>query len=265
MSGPPIIDTFKKLVESGDRIRSIEGCTSGTLGFLLDEVSKGKKFSEALKTVGKQLEFEDLYKKRETFRDQIKEVIGRDLNGFVLDDVAIDYLEQTPLELLDAQNILDAIGIKKITEITTVQNVFTNELRQKERMDIGSQNLKSDEALFQFNQRRSEAEAKANKEIASVNSREQQEAQRIADDGHRTQAHGCRGDDGTEQYSEYRIQHASSQWDPEHVVDKGQKQVLADVLPLYADRLDHRTEGLLALNRCRRTGDPADHHAIRRT
>ena len=140
------------------------------------------KFSEALKTVGKQLEFEDLYKKRETFRDQIKEVIGRDLNGFVLDDVAIDYLEQTPLELLDAQNILDAIGIKKITEITTVQNVFTNELRQKERMDIGSQNLKSDEALFQFNQRRSEAEAKANKEIASVNSREQQEAQRIADE-----------------------------------------------------------------------------------
>ena len=42
-----------------------------------------------------------------------------------------------------------------ITEITTVQNVFTNELRQKERMDIGSQNLKSDEAMFQFNQRRS--------------------------------------------------------------------------------------------------------------
>jgi len=146
------------------------------------------KFSEALKTVGKQLEFEDLYKKREIFRDQIKEVIGRDLNGFVLDDVAIDYLEQTPLELLDAQNILDAIGIKKITEITTVQNVFTNELRQKERMDIGSQNLKSDEAMFQFDQRRSEAEAKANKEITSVQSREQQEAQRIADEeGKKTQ------------------------------------------------------------------------------
>jgi aspartokinase/homoserine dehydrogenase 1 len=47
-AGLPIIDTFHKLVESGDRILSIEGCTSGTLGFLLDEVSKGKKFSDAV-------------------------------------------------------------------------------------------------------------------------------------------------------------------------------------------------------------------------
>lgn len=140
------------------------------------------KFSEALKTVGAQLEFEDLYKKRETFRDQIKEVIGRDLNGFVLDDVAIDFLEQTPLELLDPQNTLDAQGIKKITDITTAQNVFTNELRQKERMEIGSQNLKADEAMFAFNQRRAEAEARAQKEITAAQAREQQEAQRIADE-----------------------------------------------------------------------------------
>jgi aspartokinase/homoserine dehydrogenase 1 len=48
-AGLPIIDTFHKLVESGDRVLKIEGCTSGTLGFLLDEVSMGKKFSEALK------------------------------------------------------------------------------------------------------------------------------------------------------------------------------------------------------------------------
>lgn len=48
-AGLPIIDTFKKLVESGDRVRTIEGCTSGTLGFLLDEVTKGRKFSDALR------------------------------------------------------------------------------------------------------------------------------------------------------------------------------------------------------------------------
>ena len=48
-AGLPIIDTFHKLVESGDRILRIDGCISGTLGFLLDEVSKGRKFFEALK------------------------------------------------------------------------------------------------------------------------------------------------------------------------------------------------------------------------
>ncbi|MEO7962780.1 MAG: hypothetical protein ABIT38_02600, partial [Gemmatimonadaceae bacterium] len=47
--GLPIIDTFHKLVESGDRVLRIEGCTSGTLGFLLDHVSQGRPFSEALR------------------------------------------------------------------------------------------------------------------------------------------------------------------------------------------------------------------------
>src|SRR5215216_7113530 len=52
------------------------------------------KFSEALKTVGKQLDFVDLYTKRNDFRDQIIQIIGRDLNGYVLEDAAIDFLEQ---------------------------------------------------------------------------------------------------------------------------------------------------------------------------
>ena len=76
------------------------------------------KFSEALKTVGKQFEFVELYDKREQFKEQILKVIGTDLNGYRLDDAAIDYLEQTRLELLNPNNILDADGIKKITELT---------------------------------------------------------------------------------------------------------------------------------------------------
>ena len=48
-AGLPIIDTFRKLVDSGDKVLRIEGCTSGTLGFLLDQVSQGRPFSEALK------------------------------------------------------------------------------------------------------------------------------------------------------------------------------------------------------------------------
>ena len=53
------------------------------------------KFSEALKTVGKQIDFVKLFENRQEFRDRIVEVIGNDLNGYVLEDVAIDYLEQT--------------------------------------------------------------------------------------------------------------------------------------------------------------------------
>ncbi|TGQ61902.1 hypothetical protein EN855_033475, partial [Mesorhizobium sp. M1C.F.Ca.ET.212.01.1.1] len=70
------------------------------------------KFSEALKTVGKKFDFTELFEKRQEFRDEIIAVIGNDLNGYVLEDVAIDYLEQTPKALLDQFNILDAQGIR---------------------------------------------------------------------------------------------------------------------------------------------------------
>ncbi|HTT93307.1 MAG TPA: ACT domain-containing protein, partial [Solirubrobacterales bacterium] len=48
-AGLPIFDTHRKLVESGDRVLKIEGCLSGTLGFVLTEVEKGRSFSAALR------------------------------------------------------------------------------------------------------------------------------------------------------------------------------------------------------------------------
>ena len=48
-AGLPIFDSYRKLVESGDRVLKIEGCLSGTLGFVLTEVERGKSFSQALR------------------------------------------------------------------------------------------------------------------------------------------------------------------------------------------------------------------------
>jgi aspartokinase/homoserine dehydrogenase 1 len=48
-AGLPIIDTYHKLVESGDQVERIEGLLSGTLGFVLDEVSAGTPFSQAVR------------------------------------------------------------------------------------------------------------------------------------------------------------------------------------------------------------------------
>jgi aspartokinase/homoserine dehydrogenase 1 len=48
-AGLPIIDTFHKLVDAGDTVHRIEGCTSGTLGFILTELGRGKSFSDAVR------------------------------------------------------------------------------------------------------------------------------------------------------------------------------------------------------------------------
>ena len=95
------------------------GCVRASQQSTLEELFAAK-FSEALKTVGKKMEFEQLYTERDVFKDQIIRVIGKDLNGYVLEDAAIDFLEQTPIEVLDPNNVLDALGIKKITAITTL-------------------------------------------------------------------------------------------------------------------------------------------------
>jgi len=48
-AGMPILDTHRKLVDSGDRVLRVEGCLSGTLGYVLSAVSEGKAFSAAVR------------------------------------------------------------------------------------------------------------------------------------------------------------------------------------------------------------------------
>ncbi|MQY05103.1 flotillin family protein [Actinomadura macrotermitis] len=137
------------------------------------------KFSEALKTVGKHLDFEDLYTRRNEFRDHIIQVIGTDLNGYSLEDAAIDYLEQTPLTSLDKSNILDAQGIRKITELTAIQHVRTNEHARNEEKEITRQNVEAREAILELERRQADAELKQQREIETVRAREEAETSRV--------------------------------------------------------------------------------------
>ena len=143
------------------------------------------KFSEALKTVGKQVEFVSLFENRQEFREKIIEVIGDDLNGYALEDVAIDYLEQTPKASLDPTNILDAEGIKKITELTAVQNVRTNELERDEQLAIKKKDVTTVEAMLELERQQADAEARQQREILSIQAREEAETKKIQEEERR--------------------------------------------------------------------------------
>ncbi|MFC8818583.1 flotillin family protein [Streptomyces rochei] len=140
------------------------------------------KFSEALKTVGKQMDFTDLYTKREELRYRIIEVIGVDLSGYHLEDAAIDYLEQTPITQLDPANVLDAQGIRKITELTAVEHVRTNEAQRTEEKEITRQNVDAREAILELERRRVDAESKQKREIETVRAREEAETARVVEE-----------------------------------------------------------------------------------
>ena len=52
-AGLPVLDTLAKLQEAGDRVETIAGAFSGTLGFIMTALEEGKRFSDAVREAWK--------------------------------------------------------------------------------------------------------------------------------------------------------------------------------------------------------------------
>lgn len=140
------------------------------------------KFSEALKTVGKQFDFVELFVERDKFKLEILNVIGTDLNGYVLDDCAIDYLEQTPIDKLDPRNIMDAEGIKKITELTAREHIISNDITREKEKTIKKQDVEAREAILELEKQQAEAEERQQREIGEISARERAQTEKVREE-----------------------------------------------------------------------------------
>jgi aspartokinase/homoserine dehydrogenase 1 len=49
-AGLPILDTLKKLAEAGDRVDTVLGCLSGTLGYVMTQLEGGARYSESVRS-----------------------------------------------------------------------------------------------------------------------------------------------------------------------------------------------------------------------
>src|SRR5690606_28448557 len=92
---------------------------------------------------------------------------------------AIDYLEQTSRDVLDPNNILDAEGIKKITDLTAAQLVLANSIERDKEKTITKQNVEAQEAILELNRQLAEKEELQKREIASVKAREEAETKKV--------------------------------------------------------------------------------------
>lgn len=172
---------FIRVDKSAEEIKEVAqsiGCKRASQIETLRELFDAK-FSEALKTVGKQFEFVELYDKRDKFKNEILKVIGTDLNGYRLDDCAIDYLEQTRLELLNPNNILDAEGIKKITELTSNEKIKENYFTREREKTLKKQDVEAQEAILELERQRIEATERQKREVAEIQAREQASAAKV--------------------------------------------------------------------------------------
>ncbi|GFD82919.1 MULTISPECIES: SPFH domain-containing protein [Tenacibaculum] len=165
-------------VEFIKKVAQTIGCDRASDISTLEDLFEAK-FSEALKTVGKKFDFTELYEARREFRDEIVDIIGTDLNGYTLEDCAIDYLEQTSVSYLKADNILDAEGIKKITELTAAQNIKANLIKRDEEKTIRKQDVEAREAILELDKQLAEKEEQQKREIANVKAREEAEILKV--------------------------------------------------------------------------------------
>ncbi|MFI6499942.1 SPFH domain-containing protein [Nonomuraea typhae] len=208
--------TAEDVIKVAQAIGTARASDEGTLQELFNA-----KFSEALKTAGKHLDFVDLYTKRDEFRDEIVRLIGTDLNGYSLEDAAIDYLEQTPLAALDKSNILDAQGIRKITELTALEHVRTNEFQRAEEKEITRQNVDAREAILELQRRQADAEIKQKREIETTRAREEAETTRVqAEERLKAQAAQIKTDEQLGVHNENRAREVA-------VAEKNKERVIA--------------------------------------
>ncbi|MCP3139855.1 SPFH domain-containing protein [Pyxidicoccus xibeiensis] len=92
------------------------------------------QFIEAFRIVFRSFDFAECLQKLDEVRDQVVQVVGRDLSGFTLESLQVEQLSETPLSFYDSSNILDAMGLRVIAELTTHLQVARAEREAEARM-----------------------------------------------------------------------------------------------------------------------------------
>ncbi len=167
------VDFYIKINPIDEDIRRVAnsvGCVRASNIQTIRELFEAK-FSDALKTAGSKLVFDQLYQNRREFRDQILIALGQEgdtdviLNGYRLDDVAIQYLEQLPLTQHDEKNVLDAKGIKEIAQRTAKEAELANKRLREKEVVIAEQNQLAETRQLEIEQDLSFKRAMQKREI----------------------------------------------------------------------------------------------------
>ena len=120
-AGLPVFDTLAKLKEAGDRIETILGCFSGTLGFLMTALEDGKTFAAAVR---------DAWQRGYTEPDPREDLSGRDVarKALILARTLGQKLEFNDIELesLFTPQIDDPDPVRFITKLASLNESFAD-------------------------------------------------------------------------------------------------------------------------------------------
>ncbi len=154
--------------------RSIEARAVGELVF--------EKLVSALRSVAAQKDLAAIHSDRKTFAAGVQELVAEELqqNGLLLESVTISRLDQTDPHGLSDENIFDAQGKKKITEITAAARVERNRLERQAEQAITQQDVVTRQQILELERQRAEAVSTQERDVANITAERSREKQAFA-------------------------------------------------------------------------------------
>lgn len=154
--------------------KSIDAKAVGALVF--------EKLVSALRSVAAQKELAEIHADRKTFASAVQELVAEELqqNGLLLETVTISRLDQTDPHGLSDENIFDAQGKKKITEITAAARVERNRLERLAEQQITQQDVETRQRVLELERLRAETVATQERDVANVTAERAKEKQAFA-------------------------------------------------------------------------------------
>ena len=136
-----------------------------------------EKLVSALRTVAATKELVELHAKRDEFASAVQAIVIHDLahNGLTLESVTISSLDQTDPTQLQAQNVFDAQGLRKIAEITQKARVERNEIEQEAQQQVVGKNVATRKKVLDMERDQAEFEAEQKAKVANVRAQKERE------------------------------------------------------------------------------------------
>jgi uncharacterized membrane protein YqiK len=140
-----------------------------------------EKLVSALRSVAATKDLVDIHADRKTFAAGVQEIVSNDLqmNGLTLESVTISRLDQTDPEGLSDQNIFDAQGKKKITEITAAARVERNRLEREAERAVTAQDVTTRQAVLELERQKAEVEATQARDVANIQAERNREIEQF--------------------------------------------------------------------------------------
>ena len=142
-----------------------------------------EKLVGALRTVATSQTLNELNSDRQKFQEEVQKTLATDLalNGLKLESVNISELDQEdPASMRPDSNILDAEGMRTITEITTRNRVARTQMEMDAERQVKDQTVETQKYLAEKDREQAEAVAAADaskRQVAAEREREAKESE----------------------------------------------------------------------------------------